>query len=205
MDPRRLLWHVLGRRRLAASFCAAAATVVALEMLAPAAGQTVAVLAAARDLAAGTTLTADDLSAVELPMRLVPDGALMTRAEVLGRVVAGRVRRGEPLTDARLAGASTLGGAAGLVAVPVRLADPGAALLLGPGDRVDVLAAASDADAPSEARVVATGATVVTVPAETAGDLGEGALVVLAVPARTARVLAAAAARSRLSVVLRPR
>jgi Flp pilus assembly protein CpaB len=72
---------------------------------------------------------------------------------VLGRLVAGPVRRGEPLTDVRLLGPSLLAAVArgpDVVAVPVRFADAGAAALLRPGDRVDVLAAPPDTALPPD-------------------------------------------------------
>jgi hypothetical protein len=80
-----------------------------------------------------------------------------------------------------------------LVRAPVRIADAGVVELLRPGDRVDVLAAA---------RVVASGARVVTVPEGDGGALGDGALVVLSVPRSTAAALAGASARSPLTVAL---
>jgi len=43
-----------------------------------------------------------------LPRALVPAGALLLDEAALGRLVAGPVRRGEPLTDVRLLGAGLL-------------------------------------------------------------------------------------------------
>lgn len=92
-----------------------------------------------------------------------------------------------------------------LVKAPVRIADPEAVALLHPGARVDVLAGA---------RVVASSVAVVSVPPssvrpqqagpqapENAGASG-GALIVLAVPRRTAAALSGAAATSPLGVAL---
>lgn len=116
-----------------------------------------------------------------------------------------------------------------VVSAPVRIADAAAVRLLHPGDRVDVLAAPATGQTrgPAAAHVIARGAKVTDVPrpgraaADTgAGDLdpggfdtgdfgpgeseaaGGGALVVLAVPRRTAAALAGAAATSRLAVAL---
>ncbi|WNI15896.1 hypothetical protein [Actinacidiphila sp. ITFR-21] len=90
-----------------------------------------------------------------------------------------------------------------LVRAPVRIADAAVVDLLHPGDRVDVLAGA---------RVVAAGVTVLAVPeavgvppaATVAPDpTGPGgALIVLAVPRRTAASLSGAAASSALAVTL---
>ncbi|WP_372490829.1 SAF domain-containing protein [Actinomadura terrae] len=96
------------------------------------------VLGAARDLPSGTTLRPSDLRALALPPAAVPSGALHTGAT--GRVLAAPMRRGEPLTDARLIGASLLEGhAPGTVATPVRIADAASVHLLHPGTRIDIL------------------------------------------------------------------
>jgi Flp pilus assembly protein CpaB len=116
------------------------------------------------------------------------------------------MRRGEPLTDARTVGPTLLGSLAapGLVATPIRIADPGSARLLQPGDLVDVLAA-TDHDTRSAAPVVASAVRVVVVPLpdETAGNLDDGALVVLATSPSTAALLARAAVSARLSITIR--
>ena len=132
-----------------------------------------------------------------LPAGLVPDGALVDAAATVGRLVVGPVRRGEPLTDVRLLGASLLVG--GDVAVPVRVAEPATAALVGAGDRVDVLAASPEGG--TVASVVASGLAVLSVPA-LGDDVGEGALLVLAADRPTAARLAAAAVTGRLSVVV---
>jgi pilus assembly protein CpaB len=194
---------VRSHRRLLAALCTAAAVAAGLTVVAPAPPASTTVLSAARDLTAGHALALDDLSPLELPPSAVPAGALRPGAAVLGRIVAGPVRRGEPLTDVRLVGAALLARLpdSGLVAVPVRIADPGAVALLRAGDRVDVLAAAEGQPA---AAVVAADALVVTVPAEdgSAGPLDGGALVVLATTPETARRVAQAAVSARLSVTV---
>lgn len=89
-----------------------------------------------------------------------------------------------------------------LVRAPVRIADAAAVALLHPGDRVDVLA---------NVRIVAANATVVAVPeplpppspVTSVPESGpSGALVVLAVPRRTAAALSGAAISSPLAVTL---
>lgn len=112
-----------------------------------------------------------------------------------------RPPRGEPRAPAAAA-AQDVRDARDMVRAPVRIADAGAVRLLRPGDRVDVLAAA---------RVVAVAAPVVAVPPDApdppdgsgaVGRPGEGALIVLAVPRRTAAVLTGAAASTPLAVTL---
>jgi Flp pilus assembly protein CpaB len=158
----------------------------------------VAVAVSARDLPAGTVLTADDLATSRYPPAAVPAGVAGDPEQLLGRALAGSVRAREPITDARLVGpgiTSLLPD--GQVAAPVRLADLAVAALVHTGDRVDVLATAADAPA---AEVVAAGALVV---AATGTDEDGGAgLLLLAVDNETAARLAAAATTATLTVTL---
>jgi Flp pilus assembly protein CpaB len=209
---RRTRRFVLRRRRPLAALTAGLAALLALEVLAPTPDPTVRAVAAARDLAAGSTLTAGDLVDVRLPRPLRPDG-LLARDALLGRVLSGAVRRGEALTDARLTGAGTLAGLPrGQVAVPLRVSDAAAAALLRPGDRVDVHAVAvADAGAgagpgaPAVADLVLPGLVVLAVPPASDGLGEEGALVVVAATPETARTIARAAVAARFSVAVRSR
>ncbi|MGX2995251.1 hypothetical protein JNUCC64_13295 [Streptomyces sp. JNUCC 64] len=88
------------------------------------------------------------------------------------------------------------------VRAPVRIADPEAARLLEPGDRVDVVTADS-AEAGVRGRVVANGVRVADLPETTDGTAEGGALVLLSAPRGTAARLAGASVSSRLAVVLR--
>ncbi|MFV2177770.1 SAF domain-containing protein [Actinomadura sp. LOL_016] len=127
------------RRPLATLFAAAAAWLVLLT-LRPGPPPAVRVLAAARDLPAGATLAPSDVRPVSLPPEAVPSGAL--RADAAGRVLAGPMRRGEPLTDVRVIGDRLLRGyGPDKVATPIRIADADTVRLVRPGDRIDVLAA----------------------------------------------------------------
>ncbi len=202
MTPRELLRDasrtVRRHRGLLAAGLTAAAVATALPTLAPTPDETLQVVAALHDLHAGSPLTAGDLTTVALPRSLAPDGALTTVGSLVGRVLAGPVRRGEALTDVRLLGSELLPGGAGQVAVPVRLADAATAALLHGGDRVDVLAAPTEGAGP--ATVVAAGLQVLAVP--TSAQDSEGALIVLAATPSVAARLATAAVRSRLSVTV---
>ena len=198
---------VARHRALLAAGLAAAAVATGLSAVAPATEEGVLVLTAAHDLASGATLTAEDLVSASLPLALVPAGALVEPAAVVGRLVAGPVRRGEALTDVRLLGAGLLGvgGSSSstrddrLVAVPVRVAEAATAALVRAGDRVDVLSASPEGG--PAAGVVAGGLTVLAVPS--VGDgMGEGALLVLAADRPSATRLAAAAVTGRLSVAV---
>ncbi len=186
------------RRRLIAALLAAAAVVcVALSVRPP---QGVEILAAARDLPGGR-LSASDVMIVRLPPGAVPDGVFHSGSSVTGRVVAGPVRRGEPLTDVRLLSEGLLAAhGPGMVAAPVRIADADAARLLSPGDVVDVLAAFEDPT--GQALTVAREVTVVT---RTASRSTEGALLVLATTTDQAAQLAQAQSHGRLSIALHAR
>jgi Flp pilus assembly protein CpaB len=175
------------RRRLAVAGCLAAAVAAAVHALAPAPPPTVPVWVAARDLPAGHLLAARDVAAGAWPPSALPSGVV---ADPVGATLAGPVRRGEPMTDARLLGAGLLTGQpAGTVAVAVRLADPGGLAGVRSGDRVDVLAGATTGgtvvgtigggvdgtvpdgqdELPAPARAVAEAALVLAVPGSSEG------------------------------------
>lgn len=212
--------RLFARRRLIAALLASLAVACVLTSIEPPGG--VEVLAAARDLPGGR-LSASDVMVVRLPPGAVPDGVFRPGSSVTGRVVAGPMRRGEPLTDARVLGHGMLATQGpGIVATPVRIADPAVAELLSPGDVVDVLAAfegnafdrvaveqeALEEAAPDEGRArqaltVARQVRVMTRPS--VGEGGEGVLLVLATTPGQAAQLAQAQAHGRLSVTIHPR
>jgi pilus assembly protein CpaB len=158
----------------------------------------VTVAVSAHDLPAGTVLVAGDLAVAGYPPDAVPAGVAAAPGQLLHRVLAGGVRAGEPITDARLVGAGlTALLPEGQVAAPVRLADLAVAGLVRTGDRVDVLATTPDAAA---AEVVAGGALVL---AATGADGESGAgLLLIAVDGETGARLAAAATTATLTVNL---
>ncbi|WP_283135358.1 Flp pilus assembly protein CpaB [Rhizohabitans arisaemae] len=190
------------RRRFVAALLAAAATASVILALRPESAEPVPVLVASRDLRGGA-LSDGDLVLVGYPPQAVPDGALRSAASVHGRVLSGPMRRGEPLTDARLLGPGMLtGSGSGLVAAPVRIADADAAHLVTSGDRIDVLAVSPESDTASG---VARDVPVLAVPAPARPGGGDGALVVLAVTSDQAARLAHAQTRARLSLTVHRR
>lgn len=120
----------------------------------------------------------------------VPDGAVGDPAQAIGQILAGRARRGEVVTDVRLADPSGPQPGPGRAAVPVRPADPAIADLLEPGMHVAVILVGEA----GEATVLATDAVVLVVPDRP--DRGNAERpIVLAVPAESAdRIVAAALA-----------
>jgi Flp pilus assembly protein CpaB len=168
----------------------------------------VTVVVTARDRPAGAILAKADLRTVSLPAGVVPAGAARQLPALLGRTLAGPVRRGETVTDARLVGPGLTAGLGPQEssAVPVRLAEAEAAALVRPGDRVDVLGtpveAAGVAGGGTDAIEVATGVRVLAV---LGGDeAADGVVLVIAAAPAAARRLAGAAARHRLTVTVRP-
>ena len=165
---------------------------------------------AARDLAAGAVLARADLRTAALPAGLVPAGAARELPALVGRTVAGPVRRGEALTDVRLVGPGLTAGLGPQEssAVPVRLADAEAAALVRPGDRIDVLGTPVEAVGPSSRRRAGTRSrwrAGVRVLAVLRGpEAAEGVVLVIAASSAVARRLAAAVARYRLTVTVRP-
>lgn len=119
-------------------------------------GSPVEVVVAARDVAAGASVTAADLAVATWPRDLVPPGALRSLATLPDRAVAdGVLPRGTPITSSNVHGGGAAADApAGTALVPVP-----ADLLphLPVGTRVDLAVAGFD----GTAEVVAAAATVV--------------------------------------------
>lgn len=206
-DPRRvpLRRERTGLRRLASAGLAATAVAAGVHVLAPGPAATVPAVVLTRDRPGGVVLGPGDLRTEQRPPATVPRGSL-TLAAASGRMLAAGARAGEVLTDVRLVGPGLLAGQdAGLVGAPVRVADPAAAALAAPGDRVDVLLATT---ARRDAEVVVRSAIVLARPTPARGELlgptetGGGALLVLAVGASDAAALAGAAARGPLSITV---
>ena len=186
---RRVRRAVLRRRRLLAALCALLAVWTGLRATAAPPPRTVPVTVAAHDVGAGTVLGAADVMTVGFAPGTVPAGDIR---DPVGRTIAGPLRRGQPVTDTALVGASLVRDRPDLVALPVRLPDTAMAELLRIGDEVDVVAADPQG---GPASVVARGALVLALPpppADAAADGLPGRLVVLGV--RTSEVAAVSAA-----------
>lgn len=192
--------------------CAASAALVMrgyarrLEATRPDGGAPTSVVAAARDLVRGTTLTQDALLTVTLPSRFVPPGAVRDPARTLGRTLVTDLARGEVLTQLRLS-AGGAGRIASLVPAGMRAVQLPVASTAGvePGDRVDVLATFGGGGAHTE--VTAEGIEVLAIQRGQLASLGGGAsggvgLIVLAGAADAER-LAFAATFATLSIGVR--
>lgn len=192
---------LLLRRVAAAILVGLAAVLAVVSGREPAHGDTVVV--AARDLTPGTVLGASELALHALPAPLVPDGTARSPTAVLGRTLAAPVRRGEPLTDVRLASselARAITTNPDAMSVPLRLADPGVAALLHPGATVDVVTAGERRDEPV---VLAHSARVLAVLETTTRTGGhEGKLVLVALDPVAATRVAAASISQTLTVTV---
>ncbi|GAB2516891.1 SAF domain-containing protein [Nocardiopsis aegyptia] len=193
-------------RRVIATLLAAAALLGAVLAVRPLSAPAAQVLVATRDLDASSPVASGDLTTRALPAAAVPEGALRPATETEGRTLNAPVRRGEVITDARLTDPPARAHGPDLVAVPVRVADPGAVALLSPGSRVDVLAASGAGDLPparaGPAAEVVRDRPVLALPAPERGGEG-GALILIAATPAEARELAGHAASSRLSITIR--
>lgn len=197
------VWRL--RRTLAVAGAVLLALAVARQA-APPSPPTDPVVVAARDLAAGTTLEAGDLREVRLPAGRAPDDTAASAEELVGRQVVVDVPARLVVVEEHLDGHRfAVDPPDGTVLVPLRLADPGLAALLRPGDRVDVVAPGPD----GPARVLARAALVVDVPPQAEEmplGLGTGppdaAPVVVAVGPEAGRELAVASGTGEVSAVL---
>ncbi len=195
--------RTMALRRLVAILLVVLAGVLALRPAGARETAETGVVVAARDLSPGSALTQSDVDVRLLPAPDIPVGTLTSQDAVIGRVLAGPVRAGEPITDVRLVGPADTAlttGDPNAATVPVQLADPDVADLLRPGIRVDVVTLAPEEQAD---QVLAENATVITV-RDTPGTQGQpGRLVLVAVPRQAATRLAAASLRQPVTVTLR--
>ncbi|HEY0585055.1 MAG TPA: Flp pilus assembly protein CpaB [Pseudoduganella sp.] len=140
MKSRRALW-MLGL----AVVLGLAAVLLASRWLRQPAASTVRIAVAAADVGLGQRLALDMVALAEWPASSMPAGAQRDLAALAGRVLKASVQRGEPVTEAKLAPAGTLGGLSALItegkrAITVRVNDVvGVAGFALPGNFVDIL------------------------------------------------------------------
>jgi len=204
-------------RRLAALTCVVLAGASALaarrpDAAGPGKATEVHVVVAARDLGVATALTIRDLTIAAWPRQLVPTGATSDPRSVLGRRLAGPLRKREAVTATRLVGADlTAGLAVGEVATAVSI-EADLAAVLRAGDHVDVLAGApldvvtgSAASQGTAAVLVAEAAAVLAVlPASDAVGVAGSTQILIVTDRATAVRLVALQGRRVLAVVLSP-
>jgi pilus assembly protein CpaB len=103
------------------------------------------IVVAAVDVNIGQRLTPDMFKQIDWPADSLPRGALRDGSKLVGRVLKNSVLRDEPLSEAKLAPAGTLGGLSALIsegkrAITVRVNDVvGVAGFALPGNFVDII------------------------------------------------------------------
>ncbi|MHA4868941.1 Flp pilus assembly protein CpaB [Duganella sp. PWIR1] len=103
------------------------------------------IVVAATDVNLGQRLTTEMLKQIDWPAESLPRGALRDGSKLVGRVLKTSVLRDEPLSEAKLAPAGTLGGLSALIAegkraITVRVNDVvGVAGFALPGNFVDII------------------------------------------------------------------
>lgn len=192
IDPlvRAIRWH---RRKLAA-LAAVGCVAATLGALTPPAPPTLDIVVAGRPVEGGHSLVADDLDVVAMPTDLAPEGALTSRAALVGRVLAAPVPRGAPLTELSVVSARA-GASKGELLVPVPLDDDRVLSLVQVGDRVTVVSAGQDGQ-------VVTLARRVRVAGVTQGRDASGGVLLLACPDEVAARLAAWSTGGSLGIAL---
>jgi len=187
---------VFEHRRMLAAACTGLAVLAALSaMSSPPGGSPVVV--ASRDLPSGTVISAADLREARLPASARPDHTL-DRADVVGRQVAGPMRKGEALTDYRVLRPDALAGyGAGDVLTSVRVDAVDGATGIRVGDRVDVVAV--DPGRERKAEIVARDVEVVTLPSR--DEDSQAVAIGIVTTEDAALALAEAALESRFSLI----
>lgn len=178
---------------VAIALAALAAGLAIADAVRPESG-TVLVAVAEREVSAGHAMTEADVGTRAIDEAHVPDGVVRDGSELVGKLAAGPIGRGEVLTANRFAGvalAESLTGIEGTHVVAVTPRDAGLTPMLRTGDVVEVLAPGQEA---GSARPVAHGARVVAT--------DEDGVVLLALPPGAAATVASASLELPLTLVL---
>lgn len=158
------------------------------------------VTVAARDVASGQRLQADDLTTATISLALDTPPP----AQAVGEIVRGPLAAGEPVTRTRLAPGRGVEPGSGTVVLPLLVADERIAALLQSGDRVNVLVA-PDSLHEGRPRVAAEDVEVLAVPQAPDGPAGpeSGSVVLLAVGEDQANELAAIRRSDHVTLAIR--
>jgi Flp pilus assembly protein CpaB len=197
-------------RRLVVALLLCAAAGIAVQQLTPAPAHTVTALATARDLAAGTALSGNEVVPVKVPPGMVPSGAVADVSSIQGKQLAAPLRKGQLISDTQLLGPGLLAGTKpGSAAVPLRMADPSSIQLVAPGQLVNiVMTNGTDFGKTAESQVLAAAVPVLWTSGQggqTGQWLGTGeteGLIVVAADPDQARRLAGSSTQGKLFFVL---
>ncbi len=186
---------ILARRRPLAAVLTALAVLAGLDASVGPAPPTIEVQVATHDLAAGAVLSKTDVTIVDWPESLAPEGLSHV---VDGRMLAAPVRQGEALTDVRLVGSTLARAHRELTVMPLRLPDPAVVELLQVGDRIDLSAVDPES---GETNEIASDVLVLAIPPAGEADSSlSGRLIVAGVAPDRAQPVAGAALRVFISV-----
>ncbi len=190
---------------------AALAVAASLAAVAPERAPTVETLVAAREIAAGQTIGADDVEPVQVARAALPPGHDLAAGDAVGERAAIGIAAGTPLHSGLFVGEHLLTGMPpGTVAVPLEPANTEVLGLLSPGLHVDVvLSQGNGYERPVESAPVARNVAVLWVPTEDGAgwmdaSTGPGgrSTVVVAATADEAAELASAGSRGSVHFLL---
>lgn len=134
------------------------------------------VVVAAKDIQLGTQLSPDMIKVVHWPAQSKPAGAFNNPTALPGRVLNSSVVAGEPIVDAKLAAAGSMGGLSALIAPGSRAISVKVNEVMGvagfalPGNYVDVLVHAEDEQDRPFSRIVLERILVLAVDQESGRD-----------------------------------
>nr|WP_231497308.1 RcpC/CpaB family pilus assembly protein [Arthrobacter sp. MA-N2] len=208
---RRLGSWLNRNRRLIVALLLCIATGMTVHQLTPATEERVTVLAAARDLPAGSSLADSDLVPLEVLPGGAPSGALTSSTGYTGKQLASPLQKGQIPTDAQILGPGLLTGTdPATAAVPLRMADPASIQLVSPGQLVNVVLTATDGlgGPGKKSELLAAAVPVLWTSAQGGkasqwlGTKESDGLVVVAANPQQAEILAGASTRGKLFFVL---
>lgn len=151
-----------------------------------------------RQVAAGETLTRDDVAVTPVPDHLLPASAFTDPEEVEGLVIIAAAEAGEVATGHRFVGPELAAGFRGDIHtfIPLRPAEPEIIPLLHHGDTVSIVANSGETSNPE---VIARGGRVILADTrEAPGTL------LIGLPEEAAGVVAAASLTAPLAIILTP-
>lgn len=151
-----------------------------------------------RQVAAGETLSRDDVAVAPVPPHLLPASAFTDPAEVEGLVIIAAAEEGEVATGRRFLGPELSSGFMADITtfIPLRPAEPEVIPLLHHGDTVSIVANSAGTSSPE---VIAAGGRVILADTrEAPGTL------LIGLPEEAAGVVAAASLTTPLAIILTP-
>ena len=180
--------RLLAHRRLLACLSAGACVLVLASVFGGDSRDTTSVLVAHARIEAGATITADDVSLVDVPTALVPDHAITSKTEAVGFMAAAPIPRGAIITADSLASAS--GVTPGHVIIPLSVS-PHLLPVLRPGSVVSIFLT----DAAGQASAT-RGIRVVTIPQSSGSGMlssGSDTVILVEVPESLAKEITSGA------------